>query len=189
MRSYSYNTEEFPFKKLIESYLNVLDLSNVQQNDNTEMLFFKFIKSDVFLDLYKQFIKKYVSVLYKSQIAYQTFPIGRLVYTEKLNMYKFHKDKWYRKNTIYSDLQIDNIFLPFTNAFDSNSIWVESQEDKYDFTPIKCDYGKFIHWDGNNLLHGNQFNKTKKTRVSMDFRIYQYQDLLHPEYSLLNFHI
>ena len=187
MKTQSYSTDEFPFKKLIESYLNVLDLSNLQQNNNTEILFNKFIKSDVFLDVYKQFIKKYVSVLYDSQLAHQIYPVGRIVYKDKLNMYKFHKDKWYRKNTIYSDIQIENIFLPFTNAFDSNSIWVESQEDKYDFTSIKCDYGQFVHWDGNNLLHGNVINKSGNSRVSIDFRVYKYENLLHPEYTLLNF--
>jgi ectoine hydroxylase-related dioxygenase (phytanoyl-CoA dioxygenase family) len=102
-------------------------------------------------------------------------------------MYKFHKDKWYRKNTIYSDIQIENIFLPFTNAFDSNSIWTESVEDQHDFSPIKCDYGQFVHWDGNNLLHGNVINKSGNSRVSIDFRVYKYENLLHPDYTLLNF--
>jgi hypothetical protein len=187
MKTYFYDTSEFNFKKQIESIFNSTYLSNLNENKDKENLYFEYLRSEQFLSIYVEFIKKYIKNLYNEQIAYQIVPVSRIVYKNKLNMVKFHKDKWYRKNTIYSDLQIENIFLPFTDAFGTNSIWAESIENQHDFSPIKCNYGQFVHWDGCNLLHGNKFNDTNKTRLSIDFRVYKYKNLLHPEYSLLNF--
>lgn len=184
MKFYYYDVNEFDYKKKLESFLDVSDLSDL--NNDKESCYSNYFKTNEFLTMYVEFIKKYIKCLYNGSIAYQTFPVPRFVYKNKLNMYECHKDKWYRENTIYSDLQIDNIFLPFTNAFDTNTIWTESVEDKRDFAPINCNYGQFVHWDGCNLLHGNKFNNTNKTRLSIDFRVYKYKNLLHPDYSLLN---
>jgi hypothetical protein len=187
MKLYAYDITEFNFKEQLQTVLNTSNLDNLDENKDIERLYSDYLSGKQFLDMYVQFIRKYITELYNGVIAYQTKPVCRLVYKNKLNMHKLHKDKWYRKNTIYSDIQIENIFLPFTNAFDSNSIWTESVEDQHDFSPIKCDYGQFVHWDGNNLLHGNVINKSGNSRVSIDFRVYKYKNLLHPEYTLLNF--
>ena len=187
MKLYSYDITEFNFKEQLQTVLNVSNLDDLDENKDIERLYSDYLSGKQFLDMYVKFIRKYITNLYDGIVAYQIKPACRLVYKNKLNMHKLHKDKWYRKNTIYSDIQIENIFLPFTNAFDSNSIWTESVEDQHDFSPIKCDYGQFVHWDGNNLLHGNVINKSGNSRVSIDFRVYKYKDLLHPDYSLLNF--
>jgi len=187
MKLYAYDITEFNFKEQLQTVLNTSNLDNLDENKDIERLYSDYLSDKQFLDMYVQFIRKYITELYNGVIAYQTKPVCRLVYKNKLNMHKLHKDKWYRKNTIYSDMQIDNIFLPFTNAFDTNTIWTESVEDQHDFSPIKCDYGQFVHWDGNNLLHGNVINKSGNSRVSIDFRVYKYKNLLHPEYTLLNF--
>lgn len=186
MKLYAYDITEFNFKEQLQTVLNTSNLDNLDENKDIERLYSDYLSGKQFLDMYVEFIKKYIKNLYNEQIAYQTVPASRIVYKNKLNMFKFHKDKWYRKNTIYSDLQIENIFLPFTDAFDTNSIWAESIENKHDFSPIKCNYGQFVHWDGCNLLHGNKFNDTNKTRLSIDFRVYKYENLLHPEYTFLN---
>lgn len=186
MKLYTYDITEFNFKEQLQTVLNTSNLDNLDENKDVEQLYSDYLSGKQFLDMYVQFIRKYITKLYNGVIAYQTKPVCRLVYKNKLNMHKLHKDKWYRKNTIYSDMQIDNIFLPFTNAFDTNSIWAESVEDSHDFSPINCDYGQFVHWDGCNLLHGNKFNDTNKTRLSIDFRVYKYENLLHPDYTLLN---
>ena len=78
-----------------------------------------------------------------------------------------------------------NLIL-FLSKINETRCWKHCLEDQHDFSPIKCDYGQFVHWDGNNLLHGNKFNDTNKTRLSIDFRVYKYENLLHPDYTLLN---
>ena len=64
-----------------------------------------------------------------------------------------------------------NFFVPLTKAFDSNTVWVESEEGKEDFAPMNARYGEFYMWDGANLKHGNKKNETGSTRVSFDFRV------------------
>ena len=63
------------------------------------------------------------------------------------------------------------MFIPMTKASGNNTIWVESKEDKGDYSPMNTDLGEFVKWDGANLRHGNKVNDTNKTRVSFDFRV------------------
>ena len=67
-----------------------------------------------------------------------------------------------------------NFFLPFTRAYGTNTIWVESEEDEGDYKPMNIKYGEFVQWDGSNLSHGNKKNITQTTRVSVDFRVMPY---------------
>ncbi len=53
----------------------------------------------------------------------------------------------------------------------TNTIWVESEEDKGDYKAIDVEYGECVQWNGANLTHGNKQNLTNTTRVSVDFRI------------------
>ena len=71
-------------------------------------------------------------------------------------------------------------------AFDTNTIWVESREDRGDFAPMECRYGELIQWDGSNLMHGNKVNKTKKTRISVDFRVMSYARYKPSEHGSIN---
>ena len=73
----------------------------------------------------------------------------------------YHKDRDYN----HSEHEI-NFFVPLTEAFDSNTVWVESEEDKGDFSPMEASYGEYYMWNGANLTHGNKKNDTGRTRVS-----------------------
>ena len=64
-----------------------------------------------------------------------------------------------------------NLWLPFTRAWDTNTVWIESEEGTGDLRPYACDVGQILVFDGVNLLHGNVQNETDKTRVSVDFRV------------------
>ena len=63
-----------------------------------------------------------------------------------------------------------NYFVPLTRAYDTNTIWAESEEDKGDFKPINSDYGECVEWEASKLTHGNKDN-ISDTRVSFDFRV------------------
>ena len=76
--------------------------------------------------------------------------------------------------------------MPLTNAFDTNTIWVESEEDKGDFAPMNCNYGEIIQWDGSNLSHGNKLNKTGKCRISVDFRVIKKSEYIESNQSSIN---
>ena len=61
------------------------------------------------------------------------------------------------------------MWVPITKSFNTNTIWIESEFDKNDYSPINADYGQFIMFD--RLKHGNKLNIEDKTRISFDFRI------------------
>jgi ectoine hydroxylase-related dioxygenase (phytanoyl-CoA dioxygenase family) len=98
-------------------------------------------------------------------IIYQSRPTFRVHAPNNIAVAKWHKDKAYN----HSSNEI-NIYLPVTSAFDTNTIWAESEEDKGDYAPMNANYGEYFIWNGANLLHGNKKNETNQSRVSLDFR-------------------
>ena len=60
------------------------------------------------------------------------------------------------------------IWIPITNAFDSNSIFMLDKESNY--KPVNINYGEVLIFDP-NTQHGNIENKTNKTRISINVRV------------------
>lgn len=197
MEKINYNINQFSFKSKLEKIFQISELSNL--NDNIEVftrekdqstnwhkLFYEWARTDEFIKLYDKFILEIIKPLYNEQIVYQAIPTFRVAYPNNIAVGEFHKDKYYRNGEWASKVKEDNFYLPFTDAFDTNTIWVESEEDKGDFTPMNCNYGECIQWDGCNLTHGNKINDTGKARVSVDFRIIRYSNYIPSEYSSIN---
>jgi ectoine hydroxylase-related dioxygenase (phytanoyl-CoA dioxygenase family) len=136
--------------------------------------------------MYDEFILNVVKPLYNEQIVYQAIPTFRVAYPNNIAVGEFHKDKHYRNGEWAAMVKEDNFFLPFTDAYDTNTIWVESEEDKGDYDPMNCNYGEIIQWDGCNLSHGNKINITGKARVSVDFRVIKYSNYVPSEYESIN---
>jgi ectoine hydroxylase-related dioxygenase (phytanoyl-CoA dioxygenase family) len=136
--------------------------------------------------MYNEFILNVVKPLYNEQIVYQSIPTFRVAYPNNIAVGEYHKDKWYRDADWAVEVGEDNFFLPFTDAFDTNTIWAESQEDKGDYSPMNCNYGEVIQWDGSNLTHGNKINTTGKARVSVDFRVMKYTNYKPSEQGSIN---
>tara|TARA_Y100000310_G_C20566708_1_gene755846 strand:- start:318 stop:1016 length:699 start_codon:yes stop_codon:yes gene_type:complete len=124
-----------------------------------------------FNDAYVKFIKNEIRPKLDEKFFYQRVPSFRVHLPNNLAVGAFHKDKEYS----HSQDEI-NIYLPITEAYKTNTIWVESEEDKQDMHPLEARYGEYYIWNGANLLHGNKVNETEKTRVSIDFRILRMKD-------------
>ena len=193
----SYNTQVFPFVENLSQVFGVEDLSSI--NDNVEVFsrekdqstiyhkkYYDWSRTDEFTQLYDDFIKTIVKSIYGEQIVYQAIPTFRVAYQNNIAVGEFHKDKFYRDINWATEVDEDNFYLPFTYAFDTNTIWVESKEDKGDFAPMNCKYGELIQWDGSNLMHGNKINETGKTRISIDFRVMTYANYKPSEYGSIN---
>jgi hypothetical protein len=177
MKKVSYDITNYNFKELLEKKLNVEDLSAINnsyqlferandQSTDYHAIFYKWARTDEFIDLYDDFIKAIIQPLYNEKIVYQAIPTFRICLPNNIAVGEYHKDKKYRDESWAKQVKEFNFFLPFTDAFATNTIWVESEEDKGD-----CKYGECIQWDGSNLTHGNEKNITGKTRVSVDFRV------------------
>jgi ectoine hydroxylase-related dioxygenase (phytanoyl-CoA dioxygenase family) len=197
MKKISYNKEYFLFKEKLEQLFSINNLSAL--NDNIEVfsreqdqstkyhkLYYDWARTDEFIQLYDKFILDIIKPLYNEQIVYQAIPTFRIAYLDNIAVGEFHKDKFYRDVNWANEVQEDNFFLPFTDAFDTNTIWVESEEDKGDFSPMNCNYGEVIQWDGSNLTHGNKINETGRARVSVDFRVIKYSNYKPSEYGSIN---
>ena len=194
---FSYNTDEFNFGDLLAKQFRVEKLENINSdielleraNDQSTVhhkLFYQWMEEEEFRLLYKSFIQKCIRPLYEDKIVVQAKPTFRICYPNNIAVGEYHKDKWYRDGEWAAAVKELNVFLPFTKAFDSNTIWVESEEDKKDFSPMNCEYGEFVKWDGPNLLHGNKVNNTGKTRISIDFRIIEYKNYQPSEHGSIN---
>ncbi len=197
MKKINFNVNQFPFKSKLEQLFRVPELSDLNddvdvftrerdQDTNWHRMFYDWARSNEFIQMYDQFILHVVRPLYDEEIVYQAIPTFRVAYPNNIAVGEFHKDKHYRNGEWAAKVKEDNFFLPLTNAFDTNTIWVESEEDKGDFAPINCLYGECVQWDGCNLTHGNKINQTGKARLSVDFRVIKRSNYVASERSSIN---
>jgi ectoine hydroxylase-related dioxygenase (phytanoyl-CoA dioxygenase family) len=172
-----FDKKEYPFRKIVEESLEEQYLEKIHLKKQYE-LFVKgtdqstdwhslfYANLDKFLPTYKEFIYKVVKPLFGEDIVYQKIPTFRTQLVDNFGVFEFHKDKKYKHN-----MEEINFFLPFTDAYDTNTIWAETEEDRGDYTPINALYGDLVMWYGSKLTHGNKINTTSNTRVSCDFRV------------------
>jgi hypothetical protein len=182
----TYDTNEYPFADIICNILDTATLAKIHDEKHFEgyelfsrekdqstkyhRLYYDNFKEKV-QPIYDKFIKDVIRPLYKESIAYQRIPTFRLHFPGNIAVGEYHKDKWYRDQDWHEEVCELNFYLPFTKTYGTNTIWVESEEDKGDFQDMKAEYGEIIQWDGSNLTHGNKKNMTNVTRISVDFRV------------------
>jgi len=187
MKKYNYPTTEYPFKNIIKTNLGVSSLSFIHNekafkyNDKFERKndqsthyhkrFYKIARSQEFINIYKLFINEIVKPTFGEDVVYQKIPTFRLHFPGNIAVGEYHRDRNYRDPEWAARVKEFNFFLPLTDAYGTNTIWLESEEDKQDFFPMKAEYGQIVKWDGSNLLHGNKLNEESTTRVSFDFRV------------------
>lgn len=176
-----YDTNKYNFRKYIENLfdeklenlsLEKHKLETMEDNCRTKYhkLFYDKLHEGFyeFTNLYDKFIKDVIVNLIPCNFIYQITPSFRIQYQDNLAAPEFHIDT--QPGFDHPEGEI-NFILPLTNMFDTNSLWIESEPGKKDFKVEKVDYGEFLIFNGAKKTHGNKINKTKQTRVSIDFRI------------------
>ena len=181
MKTYKlrYDTSLYPFREVIKSSLKTNTLENlhevekydtlVREKDQSTTWHKRFYRDDLnkFQTLYNTFIRNFIKYEFElDEIIYQKIPTFRVHLKNNQAVGEWHRDRDYNHGT--SEI---NIWLPFTDAYNTNTIWIESEEDKKDFKPYNVSYGEVLVFNGANLLHGNKTNIEHDTRVSVDFRI------------------
>jgi ectoine hydroxylase-related dioxygenase (phytanoyl-CoA dioxygenase family) len=177
MKFINYDIKKFPFRKIIEGILNEKNLEKIHEIKNydlfirgtdqsTEWHKIFYSQLDKFIPTYNNFIYEVIKPLFNENIVYQKIPTFRTQLVNNLGVFEFHKDRDYNHN-----IEEINFFLPFTDSYLSNTIWIESEEDKGDYLPMNTLYGQTVMFNGCNLTHGNKQNNTLNTRVSCDFRV------------------
>ena len=180
----SYDTQRYPFRQIVSQMLEISEGDIIQLEDlhllekydtfikGTEqstkwhkMYYDKFEKE--FYPLYFEFIKELKQRFEYDEIIYQKIPTFRIqLVNGNLGVFEWHKDRSYNHGT--SEV---NFWMPFVNTNEYNTIWLESKENKSDYTPYRVNYGEILVFDGANLQHGNKPNESNETRLSVDFRL------------------
>jgi hypothetical protein len=179
MKKIEYDVKKYNFRKIVCEYLETKNLENISISDKSilktnedqstyyhKKFYHNLDSNQKFKKLYDKFVVEFISPLFNDTFIYQTYPTFRIHYQHNIAVFEFHKDKDYNHNP-----KTINFFLPMTKCYNTNTIWIETKENKKDYYPIECNYGDLIIFDGANLTHGNKINKTGQTRVSFDFRI------------------
>lgn len=199
MIKYTFDIGKYPFKQLVQEALKVDELNLLhsdspvfsREQDQSTLLhkrFYELARTDEFQYVYRRFLKFEIKPLYGDNIVYQSIPTFRVSFPNNIAVGEFHKDKDYRDKNWAESVMEDNFFFPLTDAFDTNTIWVESFEDSGKYSPMNCEYGEFIQWDGSNLRHGNKINETEFSRVSFDFRVMPKSSYIPSNKSSINTH-
>jgi len=182
MKIINYNIDKYPFRKAISSYLKCDKLEKIHLNskhyDTMEVdtdqstdfhqSFYQAAnrKDSEFIKVYTNFIRNEVTKEIEDDIIYQKYPTFRIHLPDNLAVGGWHKDRDYNHST-----HEINFWVPVTDAWGTNTIWCESDEDKKDFKAVEVKHGEALIFNGANLTHGNKTNTTEHTRVSFDFRV------------------
>lgn len=199
----NYSTGKFPFRDLIKERFEVESLSKIHENpdfiynkkfvrENDQsthfhQTFYNLSRENEFQNLYRDFLSEIVKPLMDNEnIVFQKIPTFRLHFPKNIAVGEYHRDRNYRDENWAKKVYESNFFLPITDAYDTNTIWVESVEGKEDFKPMNAEYGQLVMWDGSNLLHGNKTNEEKTTRISFDFRVMKKSNYLPSTHGSIN---
>lgn len=182
----------YPFRGIIESILGTPDLENLHTKegapsdvvkvgkDNHTIWHNKFydsIAGSIFMTAYNRLLLDIKHEMLNGEtLVVQDRPTFRIHWHNNLSVGEFHKDSKYD----HPNTEI-NFWIPVTKAFDTNTIWIESEPDKGDYTPVNMEYGQMLIFMGGLLTHGNKINTTGQTRVSFDFRVIPFSKYVEPE--------
>ncbi len=138
------------------NYSDNLSLRKVLQNLDDNSLFYK---------VYHHFVRQIICSVFGCKMSYSSHPKMRVHLAGTASVSKWHRDAdiTRRRDQI-------NIWLPFTNAYQGNSLWIESDYGLADYQPVSVNYGQALIFDGGFLDHGTVDNDTDVSRVSIDFR-------------------
>ena len=102
---------------------------------------------------------------YKGEWAIQRFPTIRIQFPNNLSVFEFHRDSNYSH-----PIGEINCFYAINNCYQSSALQVERNLGFEDYVPLNLNPGQYALLNTSIYKHGDILNKTKKTRISMDFR-------------------
>ena len=190
----NYDTESYPFEKVLAALFKVPELNRLHHYwqmksakpaisyDDNLLLRNKMqqLPDDcLFYKIYHRWIAEVLSPHYARELTYSAHPKMRVHLAGTGSVSNYHRDVDVTKR----ESQI-NCYLPFTDVYDTNTLWCETDYDAKDYQPINLKYGQALLWDGGYLKHGTIKNETGCTRVSCDFRFQpKYPERVIPPWS------
>lgn len=180
IQKFKYDTNQFPFRELFSALIGNYNLEHLSydylsynlseiapgldNNSYYHQLFYKNMHDSPFMYCYNNFIGSQIKD--GERLIFQKYPTLRISFPNGKSVAAYHVDSEYNH-----PVEEVNIWLPFTDAHDTNSIYIESEPGKKDYKPQIVAYGEYIMFEGGILSHGNEVNKTGLTRISIDMRV------------------
>lgn len=186
MTIYDFDASRFNFHEIVQDYLGTDRLADLRSDvtpdtEENASIYKQMERSSAYKRLYEHlngaegarfyntfeaFIQEVIRPQFDEAILYQQKPTHRIHFKNDRGEARYHKDTDYGHKP-----EEINFSVPQTPAFDTNTIWIESEADQGDYAPIDMEVGQFVRFDGANLSHGAKNNQTGHTRVSFDFRV------------------
>ena len=166
---YSYYTVKYRFRELVSELYQVDKLEEIHK-DKSDWVKEEYKKLNVhdenttdFHDIFYKRLNDNWTELYES---YDNFIHNEIVDNQAVHTWHSDSDQLHKhpKGEI-------NIWLPLTECYDTNTMWIETKPFELDFEPLEGEYGNFWTNHGNVCMHGNKPNVSEITRMSFDFRI------------------
>ena len=152
-------------KDTLRQKFDMLNNSNTCWHDK----FYKDIKNNnTFIGLYERFLNEHIATLFDEKFIFQKTPTLRVHLVDNWATPEFHVDTQDGYNHPPGE---NNFILPLTRCYGSNTVWVETEPNKGDYTPVVVEPGQVFQFSGGTLRHGNKINNTNETRISFDFRV------------------
>jgi hypothetical protein len=122
------------------------------------------LSSDFYV-IYTRFVHELVVRYFGGRISYAARPKMRVHLAGSGSV-----SRWHRDANVTGRLEQINIWLPATNCFAGNTLWVEDNYGTEHYQPILVRHGQALFFDGGLLSHGSVANETDTSRVSFDLR-------------------
>lgn len=181
----NYNIEKYPFNKIVSDVLGINNLEKLHKDylipskinelgqdtsTNAHKKFYKYIdtENNEFLKTYYNFIFDILLKEFSEDTIFQKSPGLRIAYPNNVAVSTWHSDS--DEDNLHPKGEI-NIFLPLTNCYGNNALWIESEPGLKDYHPIKLSPGQLLIFNGSECVHGNYKNDTPISRISLDFRL------------------
>lgn len=180
----SYSTQKYPFARILEKevfktrpltklhekyalYKKRKGLAGLEYQDNLKLrsLMQNQASDSHLYKLYHAFIANVISKEFGGKISYSNRPQMRVHLAGTPSV-----SAWHRDVDVTDRPDQINVWLPFTDAYGTNTLWVESDYGLGDYQAVEVAYGQALLFDGGFLSHGTIANTSADTRISLDFR-------------------
>lgn len=175
---HSYDQNHIPLRETIERILEITPLEEihktelrtpeVRQNDQVSPAHTLYYQNfEQIRPLYKKLLREVISPMFGGQqLVVQRVPTFRMACPGSTAVSEFHVDADYnhQPDTV-------NFWVPFTECFGTNTVWIESEIGSEQYEPTVISPGQILQFDAIRLRHGNYANETGQSRVSFDFRV------------------
>ena len=120
-----------------------------------------------FLAMIRDFMHDALPLPFRPVTRYQQSPVMRIHLHGGHSISGMHRDRDKGQAS-----EVLNLWLPFTDVSETNSIWIEPEDGSGALTPVTLSYGQALIFRAADLLHGSKRNNSGATRVSCDIRFH-----------------